>query len=249
MNHDERYQLAEALCERLVSLYDEEILIGGVFGSTASGNDTPHSDLDMLFVVRDRSRAQERHFLFRGISVNINVIQRGQLKEIISTPSLRWPYWMGVLNVLKVLHGDAAHIEAWLRAGMAIPPAQFYEALEASLPELIFESYGRISSCSERHNVHDISVSALEVLMEMNLALCLLNGSWVMHDYYQGIVDAFTFSKLPDNYPVLATALWVAREPDEIVPLARTLVTNFWRLLAKEGITVPDYDSVAEVPL
>ncbi len=39
-------------------------------------------------------------------------------------------------------------------------------------------------------------------------------------------------------------ALWSACNVDEIVPLAETLVRNFWRLLANEGIEVKNYCAV-----
>jgi kanamycin nucleotidyltransferase len=249
MNHDERQHLAETLCNQMVAHYGDDLLISGVYGSTAAGTDTAYSDLEMLFVVRDRSKLQERHLIYRGTPVGLHVIQRGQLKDMLANPSLRWPYWMGVLSVLKVLHGDPAQVETWLRAGQAVPIDRFHAALEASLPELIIESYGRIFSCRERGNTHDMAIAALEVLMEMNLALCLLNRAWVTHDYYQGLVDAFIFPKLPTDYATLATALWSARDIHEIVPLAETLVGNFWRLLNEEGIHIPDYTSTDDISL
>jgi hypothetical protein len=36
---------------------------------------------------------------------------------------------------------------------------------------------------------------------------------------------------------------------DEIVPLAKALVCNFWQLLADEGIDVRDYQAVEDLPL
>lgn len=249
MNHEERLQLAHDLCARMVERYGDEILLSGIYGSTARESDTEHSDLELLFIVRDRCRAQEKHIVYRGTAVGVHVLQRRQLKDILANPSLRWPYWMGVLSALKVLHGDPAQRDTWLQTPQTIPDERFRTVLDAHLPELIVESYGRIFSCRERNNTHDMSVSALEVLMEMNLALCLLNRSWVTHDYYEGIVDTFTFPKLPANYAVLATALWSAREPDDIIQLAQTLVNNFWRLLKDEGIALREYQGVADIPL
>lgn len=83
----------------------------------------------------------------------------------------------------------------------------------------------------------------------MNQALCLLDQRWVTHDYYQGFVEAFDFPKLPEGYKDLVPALWSARGIDEIVPLAEKLVSNFWRLLAEEGIKVSDYQKVDDVQL
>jgi kanamycin nucleotidyltransferase len=249
MQHEERMQLAQGLCARMVARHSDAILLGGVYGSTARGTDTRWSDLEMLFVVRDGSKAEGEEFLYRGTAIGYQVIEQGKLEELLTNPSLKWPFWMGVLSVLKVLHGDPEQVRAWMQLGQSVPEKKFREALEASLPGLVVESYGRILSCRERGNTHDIGCAVIEVLFEMNQALCLLNRRWVTHDYYQGLADAFGFPKLPKGYRDLVPALWSAREIDEIVPLAEMLVHNFWQLLADEGIEVKNYQAVDDLPL
>jgi hypothetical protein len=247
VNRAERWQLAQDLCDRMVARYPGEILIGGVYGSAARGADTVWSDLEMLFVVQDGSQAKGQHLLYHGIAVGYEAIQQRELETSVSTPSLDWPFRMGVLDVLHVLYGDPALIQTWLRMAAAIPEERFRAALEAALPALVVESYGRIHSCRERANLRDIGIAAIEVLLEMNQALCLLNRRWVTHDYYQGLVDAFSFPKLPADYAKLAPALWSAREIEEIVPLAEQLMAGYWRLLADEGIGVINYRTVDEI--
>ncbi len=249
MTHEERIQLARDLCDRMVVCYPEDVILGGVYGSTARGTDTAWSDLDMLFVVRDESQVVGKYFIFRNIAVGYQVITQRKLEELLSNPSLEWPLWMGVLSVLKVLHGDTKQIQAWLRLGQSVPVEKFEEALEASLPELVVESYCRIFSCRERGNTDDVGCAVIEVLFEMNKALCLLNQRWVTHDYYQGFVDAFSFPKLPEGYKELVTALWSAHDINEIVAPAETLVQNFWRLLSDEGVNVKIYHTVDDLPL
>ena len=247
-------QLAQYLCARMVAQYPNEIIVGGVYGSTARGTDTYWSDLEMIFVVRGGSKIEGKHFIYRDIAVGYRAIERGKLERLLSNPSienegLRWPFWMGVLSVLKVLYGDPAQVRAWLQLGESVPPKRFREVLEASLPDLVVESYGRILSCRERGNTQDIYCAVIEVLFEMNQALCLLNRRWVTRDYYQGLVDAFSFPKLPKGYRELVTTLWGAREIDEIVPLAEKLVQSYWKLLADEGIKVQNYQHVDDLPL
>jgi kanamycin nucleotidyltransferase len=237
----------------MVATYPGDVVLGGVYGSTARGTDTPWSDLEMVFVIRDGSQIEEKHFIFRGIAVGYEVFEQGKLEALLVNPAFEggqpWTFWMGVLSVLKVLHGDPGQVGAWLQLGRSVPAEKFRAALEATLPELVVESYGRILSCRERCNTQDIHCAVIEVLFEMNQALCLLNQRWVTHDYYQGFVDAFSFPKLPEEYSTLVPALWVADEIEEIVSLAETLVGNFWQLLADEGIRVTDYQHVNDVPL
>jgi len=242
-------QLAQDLCARMVARHPSDIILGGVYGSTAQGTDTRWSDLEMLFVVRDGSKVEGKEFLYRSTAIGYQVIEQRKLEELLTNPSLKWPFWMGLLSVLKVLHGDPEQVRAWMQLGQSVPAERFRQALEANLPGLVLESYGRILSCRERGNTHDIGCAVIEVLFEMNQALCLLNQRWVTHDYYQGLVDAFSFSKLPEGYQDLVPALWSAHDVDEIVPLAETLVHNFWQLLADEGVAARNYQAVDDLPL
>ena len=88
MKHEERMQLARDLCARMVAIYTCDIILGGVYGSTARGTDTDWSDLELLFVVRDGSKIVENHFIYRDIAVGYQVIEQQKLEELLANPSL-----------------------------------------------------------------------------------------------------------------------------------------------------------------
>jgi hypothetical protein len=253
MDHQERIQLAQELCDRFVGEYAPDVIVGGVYGSTAQGLDIQWSDLEMLFITRDGCKAQGQHLLCRGMPVTYSVIARSDFEQSLTNPSLdgvcNWPFWMGVLSVLKVVHGEQSQVEAWLQMGRAVPYERFKRALEKQLPGLILESYGRIFSCKERNNQDDLYCAVLEVLFEMKDALCFLNKSWVTHDYLQGLIDSFRFPKLPQRYKELVPRLWHAQDFDEVIPPAKELVENFWQLMAEEEIHVQDYNEVSDITL
>ena len=247
MTHQERWKLAEDMCARMAAKYPE-IIVGGVYGSTARATDTPWSDLELLIVVQDGSTLECQHFIYCGTSVGYEVIGKSELERHLVTPTVKWPYWMGVLSVLKVLCGDPELVEAWLDSGKSVPEEKFKKVVEKNLPDFVVESYGRILSCRERNNAYDITCAVLEVLFEMNVVLCLLNRSWVTHDYYYGITESFSFPRVPEDYKDLVSALWASRTIKEIVPLAEKLVENFWELL-KQEINITDYQTADELPL
>lgn len=249
MTHEERWRLAEDLCARMAATYPEDIIVGGVYGSTAKGTDTPWSDLELLFIVQGKSNVQSQHFIYRDTAVGYEVIKKGELNVHLVTPTVKWPYWMGVLSVLHVLCGDPEQIRVWSNLGKSVPELKFKKVLETCLPNFVVESYGRILSCRQRNNTYDIACAVIEVIFEMSTILCLLNQSWVTHDYYQGIAESFSFPKLPEDYEGLVSALWSARTIEEIVPRAEKLVSNFWKLLEKEGINITNYQTADELLL
>ena len=248
MKHEERWQIAVQLVERIAQVYPGQLLLGGVYGSTSRGTDTEWSDLELLIVVEDGCQAQGRHLLLRGTVVGYRVYRRSELEEIVRTPSLKWPFHMGVLSVLKPLYGDPALIKEWLALGQSAPDEKFRAALVEALPDLVYESYGRIMSCRERGNARDITHAAIEVIYEMRQALCLLNRRWVTHDYFEGIRDSFSFPKLPAGYVTLVTALWDVRDIETTVWVATELVNNYSYLLRAEGVVAPMYESIADLP-
>jgi kanamycin nucleotidyltransferase len=249
LTHEERLQLANELCARFAARYSDQLLLGGIYGSTARNSDTPWSDLEMLFVVADDCPAQSSHFIFQMTAVEYQVYRKSQLETTLRTPSRQWPFHMSMLDTLEVLHGDPTQTRTWLEMGLSLPLEQFHRTLEDLLPGLMVEAFGRIHTFHERGNQYDVHLVIAEMLYEMRDALCLLNKRWVTHDYYRGLVETFTFPKIPENYQYLVPALYVVRRFDEIVPLANRLMANFWRLMEREGIKVRHYVSFDEIEL
>ena len=93
--------MAETLCERFVARYRPDVVLGGVYGSTARGLDIASSDLEMLFITHDRCKAEGRQLVYRGMPVFYSVVRRGDFEKALANPSLdgvfTWPFWMGVL--------------------------------------------------------------------------------------------------------------------------------------------------------
>jgi len=249
VKHEERAQLARDIIARMVAKYPDDIVLGGVYGSTATGTDTGWSDLELQFVVRDGSKVRQKQFTFKDTAVGLFVLDQGKLEKRLTNPSPSWPFLMGVLSVLKVECGDPEQLQAWLRLGQAVPMEKFREALEESLPGLVTESHGRIHSCIERGSLEDIGCAVIEVMFEMRDALCLLNRRWVTHDYYQGLMQVCDFQKQPRRYKELVRALHATQDPQELARLSDALVSDFWQFLAEEGIKVVNYTRAEDLPL
>lgn len=248
MENVNRRSLARSLAEHLHIHYGAQVLLVGVYGSAARGNDTPWSDLDLLVVGTADLRFSERTLLIQSMPVHLAYFSEPELLTILDQPGLRWPETMGVLSTVQPLVGDPAQLVRWRERGQSHSEAVFRTNLERLLPGLVFESYGRIRSCGARNNWHDAGHAAIEVLYEMHTALCLLNQRWVTHGYYAGFSEAFAFPLLPADYALLVPQLWEARELNQIVTLAGELVSNYWRLLTQCGLNVSNYQTVASVP-
>ena len=73
-----RAQLAREIAQQMAARHGDAILLGGVFGSAARGDDTPFSDLDLLFVTREGAGLAGRSLLFKHVVVSVQVIAAGE---------------------------------------------------------------------------------------------------------------------------------------------------------------------------
>jgi len=171
-----------------------------------------------------------------GVFATVQVAAFDDLARHVGTPSLEWPFRMGVLDALQVTHGDARVVEELLGRGRALDRERFDEALRRHLPELFVESWGRVHSCGMRGRPHDLRASTIEVVLDGVILLCLLNHAWVKHDYFEGVRDAARFARVPAAFEDLASRLWLEDDAREAAALADDYVRRCLTLLVDEGV-------------
>jgi len=247
LDQDNRYYLALRLAQSLSERLGEELLLCGLYGSAMRGTDTPWSDLELFCVVDDLCPLQSRSFIYHGVHVDVTVKRLEVLERLLTEPSRNWPVVMGILSVLEPLAGDGDWVPKWLELGESAPPERFHDLLVKILPDLVFESYGRILSCASLGSAGDLYTAVYEFLLEMNLVLCLVNRRWVTHDYSRGLADAAGFPLLPAGYAETAPALWRARGIEAVVPLAESLFDAYLALLTGRDLLPRDFTDPAEL--
>jgi hypothetical protein len=249
ISDQERMQLAEIVCARMVTRHPDDVIVVGVYGSTALGTSTPWSDLEMFFVAKAGSQIQKRSFIYRDILVSVSVINRDKLEQALTSSPSKWLYYTILLSHLKLLHGQSKQIEAWLELGQLMPAGILREWVEENVGSLLTEPYGRIFSCRERQNAREVGLVVWELLHGIHHVICMLNKRCVNHNYL-GLIDSFSFPKLPERYTDIVPRITSSHDLNEIASLAETLVLNFRRLLDKEGIRLPTvYQTLNDLPI
>lgn len=67
MKHEERVTLAKTILHKIERKYGNHVLVGGVYGSVARGDDTELSDIDMILITKNDVDAINHEFLFKEI--------------------------------------------------------------------------------------------------------------------------------------------------------------------------------------
>lgn len=194
MNHEERVDLARKLTELLLEKYGDEILLGGIYGSTAKGTDTEYSDLEMFFIVMDESDAKTFDFAYKRTPVHVEVKRLSKVEREITGVEIGWPVKMGTLFNLKITCGDKAILKKFRRLLEEVPNDRFYEFIAKYTP-LCYEGLGRLKSVKIRGNTHETGLFAAEVLIEFMLLTAIFNRKFINHDYLGGLPESFRFEQ------------------------------------------------------
>lgn len=250
MNHEERVNLASKLTELLLKRYRDEILLGGIYGSTAKGTDTEYSDLEMFFIVKNESKAKSFSFAYESMPVNVCVRKLAEVEKDINEIELDWPLKMGRLFNLKITCGDATIWKRFRRLLEKISGEKINEFIAKETP-LCYEGLGRLKAVKIKGNTHEIGLFVAEVLMEFMLLTAIFNREFINHDYLGGLPESFTFKYLPKDFKKIATKLmeWKTLNIDETIQLADKFVQNFVSFMAKKGIEVKEHTPLEKVAI
>jgi hypothetical protein len=250
MHHEERVQLANKLTNMMMKKYGDEILLGGIYGSTAKNTDTEYSDLEMFFVVKNGSKAKSFNFAYKRIPIFVFVDKAADVERDIKEVDIEWPLKMGRLFNMKITCGDKAILERFRKMLENVPKEKFDRCV-AKETVLCYEGLGRLKAVKKRKNTYETGLFVAEVLNEFNLLLAIMNKEFINHDYLGGLQEAFKFKKLPKNYEKIARNLfnWTTLSLDETLNLAQEFVHNFVEFAAENGIKVEEHIPLEEVEL
>ena len=154
MNHEQRIQLANRITERLLEKYKNEILLGGIYGSTARGTDIEYSDLEMFFVVENGSKAKSFRFAYESIPIDVEVKKVADAEKTITQIELDWSLKMGKLFNLKVVYDDSSILSKFREILEKVPKARFDAFLAKETP-LCYEGLWKLKAVKVRQNTSE----------------------------------------------------------------------------------------------
>jgi hypothetical protein len=154
MNHEERVNLASNITSKFLTKYREDILLGGIYGSTAKGTDIEYSDLEMFFIVKDDSIAKTFEFAFKGTPVHVEVRKLSKLERDITEIDIEWPLKMGRLFNMKITTGDKTILKKFKKMFDEVPNNRLTDFIAKQTP-LCYEGLEKLKSVKIRENVHE----------------------------------------------------------------------------------------------
>jgi len=249
LNHEQRVQLANRITEMLLERYKKEILLGGIYGSTAKGTDIECSDLEMFFVVENGSKAKSFRFAYESIPIDVEVQKVADVEKDITKIQLDWSLKMGKLFNLKVVYGDPIILRKFRIILEGVPKARFDKFLASETP-LCYEGLWKLHTLRVRGNrFEEMGLLVGGILIDFMLLVAIFNREFINHAYFDGLIESFSFKNLPKNYEKNARKLmkWNSLSIDETVKLADEFVHNFVEFLAENGVVVREHTPLEEL--
>jgi len=248
LDHEERVNLANELTDVLLRKFGDDILLGGIYCSTAKNIDTKYSDLEMFFIVKNGSKAQSFSFVYEGVPVGVTMQKLVDAERDINEIELDWSLKMGRLFNLQIIYGDTSILGKFGDILGKIPEEKFHEFIARETP-LCYEGIGRLKAIKIRGSTHETGLFVAEVLMEFMLLTALFNRKFINHNYLGGLTESFRFKQLPKDYEKTAKKLmnWVTLSIDEVIQLADRFVKNFVDFMVEKRVEVMEHTPLNKV--
>lgn len=243
-------ELANRITQEILGKYGDEVVLGGICGSTARNEDVGDSDLEMLMIVKNELKTREVCFMYKGMPVSVIIQKISDVEKDIQKIEIDWPQKMGRLFTLKITCGNKNIISIFRELVESIPDEAFDEFLAMETP-LCYEALGKLKAVQERGNMEDLYLYVCEILGEFMLLTAIFNRRFVNHAYLGGLKESYEFENLPKDYQQNAEKLLRSYEfdLDEIINIADEFVNNFVSFLAENGIKVKEHTPLEEVEM
>ncbi|MEF8874524.1 MAG: nucleotidyltransferase domain-containing protein [Candidatus Thermoplasmatota archaeon] len=238
MNHEKRIELAEKVLGRLKEKYQENFLVGGVYGSVARCDDDEYSDIDIIVITEKEVDEDEGGFLFQDRPVNHVVKSFDEAERTLSEVNFSWPWAVSQQVDFEVLMGER-EVKKELRAKIEdISEERCKETIRKQLPE-IHAAFLKAKRNHKKEDHQNLVVVVHDCLNAIAGSLALLNQEYFKRNYFHRARETLDYEKTPDDYQELFEKTTNFKEPEEMFKGLEELFANFLKLLEKEGIETP----------
>jgi kanamycin nucleotidyltransferase len=247
MEHGNRIKVVRGIHIRIQKTFQDSILFGGVYGSTAIGRDTEFSDIEMMYVTRSGTHEKKKSFLYHGIPVEIEFVPIEAVAGWLQDISLQLPLQMGSLLTLQLWAGDQKQRDEILMRYYSLPDEKIFRYFQVHGSEIAYESLNKIRSLQSRALRREHLLFVYEVLQEIALSIALINRKPITWGYFTGIKETYGFDRIPDNYKELAESFIKEESLKNSIEIGQLMVASFEEFLSKEGIRISRVQTLDEI--
>jgi predicted nucleotidyltransferase len=232
-------QIAHTIAKRMLKKYSGEILYIGVSGSTGSGEDLEHSDLDLVII--SKKKLNEQYYrLDNGISVGWEFFPLNELRKTLKEVNDDWPFNVGEVLCSKAIYDKFDTIQKLNKEIDKISDNTFTKAAIAPL-YVLTEDINKIKDSFEAHSFEKIKESSYKFVLSTNLFVALINRSYLGRRGTATINMVRELKNLPRNYTNLCERILHSKDINEIYETSLKLYDTCAELGKQRGIVLGEW--------
>ena len=259
MDHRGKLEVANEIGRFIRAKFGEAILVGLLSGSVARGEDTEHSDLEVVFVTGKHVRLPGmspdgfREFLLRDLQTQIEFRTKEEvISERLTHVGPYWPFQVWIYLEPHVFYGaqeivDTTVTEFRRRVG-ELPDSVFREAAGHALL-WVRGHLGKVRNAHDEEDDARAAQAAEWMGYEVAGFVALVNRRYYLHADLRWLKESESFRSLPDDYRELMVRLHSARNRIETLQAAQDLYSACTALAMKRGIRMETHERLEELGL
>lgn len=233
-SHRERIELANKITKQIVRKYGNQILLVGIYGSTARNEDKPRSDLEMIVITRNKS-IPHQSFIYNDTAIYIWMETRKNATKAVKKLTVTWPVEVGKFLNPMVLYGSRNIVSEFNHVASTIPRESFLKIVRFTLRDS-FEQLGRIENAVTYRNKGALTEASTWFGYSISLLVAVINRRYYLRHGFKSLSEAKKFKKLPKDYFPLMNVFWKSKDFRKVIESARKLWENCLDLARKDGV-------------
>ena len=226
----DRFNLAEQIVQRILTVRGEQVLAIGLYGSLARGTDQLYSDIEMKCVLNTNAEDYSQEWVECGCKVEVNFESEDVILSEAATVDEGWAITHGAYFDLKPLYGNNDFFIK-LKDALRSPSQElFAAAVREIIVGNIYEEICKLRNSRLEGNIGYLPVLACEIAQQGALAIglahkkCYSTRALVLQ-------ESLEFENRPDSYEKLCQIVMEGNLND--FDAVTTTLEMFWVGLVK----------------
>lgn len=224
-SHDSKMRFAREIGRRVGARFGDRILFGTVVGSVARGDDTPRSDLDLMFLTRQKVRLPDmspdgyREFLYGDLKTQLEFRTKEEALEILRNTGPYWPFQAKDFLEPRIIRGDSREarttVEAFGEVVNGLPDVSFMRGAGHALL-WTRQAVAKVQNAVEQKDEARAFEAGVGLARDVAAFVALANRRYYHFADLRLLGETATFPSVPETFQVSLRRLILSREVREI---------------------------------
>ncbi len=238
VSHEERVELGRRIASQIIETYKDAVLTVCIYASTAKKLDRPYSDLEILCVVTDSLKIENKRYIYDGLLLEIDYFQGSKFLEDATKVGWDWPLGADQYRNRIVLFERDNWLKKLENAVAENDKADFTKELRWAAMSMT-ESLATVRNAQIKGDPRDLRTRAFYMAWDTARAVFLLNRKYVLTTswFWKQLFDC---QEQPERFRKLVdiAAGFEKSTSSELVDVTTELWRRTMQMIQARGISI-----------